>query len=238
MFKKKNKPFVPELNLNGNKKSNLVEYSSPPNSEEDRLPPRTPTPEPTISNYICLDKSVKLNLDYIESLGENNLKIYFEHNTKYSQLIFCGAVEQNKKKLVTNILKIKDNLINVKTLPEKYNILHIALLGVAGAKMEKILLQNKPKLIAEEDKEKLTPLMFGDKYGFGKAVSETKTEKMRKILVEYEKNVNIHEPHSRDLTIVKSVDYNENVLKYSSYLDNGHNIELSGDVYKLGGINE
>ncbi len=56
-----------------------------------------------------------------------------------------------------NILEINSNLINVTTEPSNHNILHIAVLGIAGGEMVEILLQNKPNLIIAKD---FTPSML------------------------------------------------------------------------------
>jgi|GEM_PF-5315078 len=193
MSKQKRSPSIPTLNTSNLKKDSTFS----PNSEEDRII-LTPTPKPAFSNYIYLNKNQNLNLEYIKNLDEKELKFYFVHNTEYNQCIFCKAVEQNEIKIVITILEANPELINIKALPEKYNILHIALLGVADETMIEILLKNKPKLIAEKDKEELTPLTFGEKYGFGKALSEKSIEKVRKKLVEYEKNTIINDFNFED----------------------------------------
>ena len=54
--------------------------------------------------------------------------------------------------------------------------------------MIEILLQCKPKLITEKNKENLTPLMFGEKYGFSKVLSKKEIDKIKAILEDYERD--------------------------------------------------
>ncbi|XVN40609.1 MAG: hypothetical protein RCO49_07425 [Rickettsia endosymbiont of Argas persicus] len=182
---------VPDLPIKTKITNNLQQDSlAPPNSEEDRII-LTSTPKPAFSNYIN-SNYIKLNLDYIRGLVKEDLKFHFVHNTQYNQYTFCQAVEQNEKEIVKTILEVNTEFINIKTLSEEYNILHIALLGIADQEMVEILLHEKPDLIIEKDSKNLTPLMFGKKYGFGKAEKDESIEKIKEILEEYERNAILH----------------------------------------------
>ena len=111
-------------------------------------------------------------LQYLYDKGnEENLKFYIAVNLKQNKDILHQAVMSNKKQLVKKILSYAPKYIDY-TNSESHNILHMALKNKAkaDAEMIEILLQNKPKLITEKNKENLTPLMFGEKYGFSEVL--------------------------------------------------------------------
>lgn len=129
-------------------------------------------------------------LQYLYDKGdEKNLKLYIAVNLKQNKSVFHQAVMSNKKKLVKKILSYNPKCIDY-TNSEGHNVLHIALKNKAkaDAKMIEILLQCKPKLITEKNKENLTPLMFGEKYGFSKVLSKKEIDKIKAILKDYERD--------------------------------------------------
>lgn len=221
MKKQQKQLSVPSLDLSATKKSKSEDLPPPPNSEEDRI--TTPTSAPTLSD--CKE----LNLEDCENLNKNELKKYFKSINEHNQSIFCQAVEQNKKKLVKNILAINTDLIDVKTKLEGHNILHKALAGIVDVEMVKILLENEPYLVARIDNQSLNPYMFGERYGFGIEAQNEQNSKIKKVIEHYEKEVASGKVPIRESKLVSIKDTKEtpDSLKFLQYLyDKGNEENL------------
>ncbi|ABV78741.1 Ankyrin repeat [Rickettsia bellii OSU 85-389] len=153
-------------------------------------------------------------LQYLYDKGnEENLKLYIAVNLKQNKDVFYQAVMSNKKKLVKKILSYNPKCIDY-TNSEGHNVLHIALKNKAkaDAEMIEILLQCKPKLITEKNKENLTPLMFGEKYGFSEVLSKKEIDKIKAILKDYERDAIRYDSYLPDPPNEKMVDFEDELL--------------------------
>ncbi|ABV74586.1 Ankyrin repeat [Rickettsia akari str. Hartford] len=111
--------------------------------------------------------SVKTDIEALEVLFKDKtksgikafnsaLKVYLDNN---SNALLHEAVEQGKKDLVIEILKVNRDSIE-STTPQGLSVLHSVIAGVNNKYVIEILLQVKPTLVTPKDASGLTPSFY------------------------------------------------------------------------------